>query len=72
MCNGFSARHKDRGGTSYTISCLHIMFLDQTNRPTRIVLLLFIYMTCHGKIGPGKTGPPGPILDAKTGPAGPN
>ena len=27
---------------------------------------------CHGKIGPGKTGPPGPILDAKTGPAGPN
>jgi len=24
--------------------------------------------TCHGKIGQGKTGPAGPILDVKTGP----
>ena len=26
---------------------------------------------CHGKIGPGKTGPSRPILDAKTGPPRP-
>ena len=30
-----------------------------------------VEMGCHGKIGPGKTGPAGPILDAKTGLAGP-
>ena len=29
-------------------------------------------MACHGKIGPGKIGPPGPILDPKTDPARPN
>ena len=28
-------------------------------------------MNCHGNIGPGKIGPAGPILDAKTGPARP-
>ena len=27
-------------------------------------------MFCHGKIGSGKNGPPGPILDTKTGPGG--
>ena len=28
-------------------------------------------MYCHGKIGPGKNSPSGPILDTKTGPARP-
>ena len=29
-------------------------------------------MICHGKIGPGKIGPAGPVLEAISGPAGPN
>ena len=29
-------------------------------------------VTCHGKIGPGKIGPAGPVLEAISGPAGPN
>ena len=32
----------------------------------------FWHRACHGKIGPGKTGPAGPIFDAKTGLPGPN
>ena len=33
---------------------------------------LLSLLDCHGNIGPGKIGPAGPILDTKTGPAGPN
>ena len=32
----------------------------------------FMPRDCHRNIGPGKFGPAGPILDTKTGPAGPN
>ena len=33
--------------------------------------LQWLNMSCHEKIGPGKNGLAGPILDTKTGPGGP-